>query len=211
MNDYVEELTSHRKFVDLPEDELDEKLRAQKTAAPSGVPYGICWMEMHPGYASLRFILSTTPRHHPIGLSPNGFVWGSTTYQNLDKLLNDFKKNPRGTSVAKKVRPASPQQPKPGDSGSSKPSRWGNKPPAPPVSQAWGGAPSAPPAAQADWGTVSASVGQWNQPPPPNMPPPPSYRPPPPSLPPPPSFGRPPPPPPQYQQYQQHPPPPPGY
>jgi transcription elongation factor SPT6 len=216
MNDYVEELTNHRKFVDLPEDELDEKLRVQKTATPKGVFYNVCWMERHPGYATLHFILSSTPRAHPVGISPSGFVWGSKTYSSLDALLNEFKKNPRGTSVAK--RPAArPPPPKPLDGGPPKPSRWGNKPPAPAPS-AWGQPPPIPAAPAGGWGAAAASGSQWDRPPPPNMPPPPTGygRPPPPSgQPPPPSFGRPPPPgpPPEYQQnsqyqYQQPPPPP---
>jgi transcription elongation factor SPT6 len=187
MNDLVEELVNHRKFVEFSEDELDEKLKAQKKASPSSIPYNVCWMEMHPGYASLRFILSSTPRQHPIGISSNGFVWGTKTFKSLDLLLNDFKKNPRGTSVTKSREATS------ADGSSSgltaKGSRWGKRTPA----------PSIPPPA-------------WNQPPPPvppsmygqqlplpNLPTPPApfeVRPPPPPGPPPQySYQRPPPPP----------------
>lgn len=205
MNDLVDELTNHRKFVDLSEDDLDEKLKTEKASNKNSIPYNICWMENHPGYASLRFVLSTTPRQHPVGLSPNGFVWGSKTFKNLDLLLNDFKKNPRGTPTNK---PAS-------SSAAPKGSRWGTKrPPAPPSHPA---PPLGPPPAS-----------NWNQPPPPPIhaagyghpppnlpPPPPAYgRPPPPSGPPP-SYRPPPPgPPPQYQQGGQYPyqrPPPPPY
>ena len=200
MNDLVEELVNHRKFVDISEDDLDDKLRAQKAANKNSIPYNICWMEMHPGYSSLRFILSATPRHHPIGISPNGFVWGVKIFKSVDALLNEFKKNPRGTS-ANKPRPPPGAAP----SGSTaKASRWGNKrPPAPPR-------PPPPPPT-------------WNQPPPQPLataynqpPPPPAYgRPPPPSGPPP-QYNRPPPPgpPPQYHGNQQYPyqqPPPPPY
>jgi len=196
MNDFVEELTNHRKFVDLPEDEVDEKLRSQKTANPNSIPYSICWMEMHPGYASLRFILSTTPRQHPIGISPNGFVWGTKTYKSLDLLLNDFKKNPKGTSVAKSRSAPLASGSNSGPAG--KTSRWGTKrPPAP---------SAAPPPPQPT----------WNQPPPPPAQPPIYGQPP--HLPPPPTaYGnRPPPPPgppPQYpgQQYPYQRPPPPPY
>mmetsp|Transcript_41845 Transcript_41845/g.47684 ORF Transcript_41845/g.47684 Transcript_41845/m.47684 type:complete len:1947 (-) Transcript_41845:342-6182(-) len=171
MNDLVEELVNHRKFVDLSEDDLDEKLRAEKAINTNSIPYHVCWMEMHPGYSSLRFILSSTPRQHPIGISPNGFVWGVKTFKSLDLLLNDFKKNPRGTPTNK---------PRPPTSGvNAKTSRWGNKrQPAPPR-------PPPPPMA--------------GQPPPPNLPPPPVYgRPPPPpgphyqqpSRPPPPSYNQ---------------------
>merc|ERR1711865_1075366 len=111
MNDLVEELVNHRKFVDLSEEDLDEKLREEKAKNKNSIPYNVCWAEMHPGYSSLRFILSSTPRHHPIGISPNGFVWGVKTFKSLDLLLNEFKKNPRGTPSNKQV----------------KTSRWGNK------------------------------------------------------------------------------------
>lgn len=227
MNDYVEELINHRKFVDLPEDELDDRLRTEKNSNPNGVFYNVCWMEMHPGYASLRFILSATPRHHAIGISPNGFVWGSLTYSSLDLLLNDFKKNPRGASTAKRpVPPPASDRPQANpvkmEDGAAKPSRWGNKTQAP--SAPWGQAPPPAPQAPGGWGSappVPAAPVTWGQPPPPGLPPPPGpYRPPPPARPPPPSFNRPPPagpppPPPPYQQnsqYQyQQPPPPPGY
>lgn len=207
MNDLVDELTNHRKFLDLSEDELDEKLKSEKAANKNSIPYNLCWMEMHPGYASLRFILSSTPRQHPVGMSPNGFVWGSKTYKNLDLLLNEFKKNPRGTATHKP----------PASASTSKGSRWGTKrPPAPSIPP---GPPPGPP----------PPVSTWNQPPPLHVhaaayghapqsnlpPPPPAYgRPPPPSGPPP-SY-RPPPagPPPHYEQGDQYPyqrPPPPPY
>ena len=209
MNDYVEELINHRKFRDLTEDELDEKLVAEKKANPASIPYGICWMELHAGYASLRFVSSKTPRHHPIGIGPRGFTWGGKCYPILDKLLNDFKRNPRGTSV----RPPAPA-PAPavtGDAASR--GRWGSRPAAPPPPPPQRPPPPAPPVWQPQPPPrqppppppvpVAADRG-WNAPPaynrgpiPPNLPPPPPpVRPPPPNLPPPPAYNRPPPPPP---------------
>lgn len=125
MNDFVDELVNHRKFVDMSEDELDEKLISQKTDSPNSIPYNICWMEMHPGYASLRFVLNTTPRQHFLGISPNGFVWGIKTFNSLDLLLNDFKKNPRVVpSASNKTRSSA-------SSGQPRASRWKSRPPRP--------------------------------------------------------------------------------
>ena len=148
MNDSVEALTSHRKFIDLLEDELDERLKEEKRKSPAGIYYNICWMEMHPGYASLRFILSSSPRNHPIGIAPEGFTWGSKVFSSLDKLLNEFKKNPRGlsssssrstqgsvssrgvlqsnmsTSIHAGLLPTN-QASRAGDDISARPSRWG--------------------------------------------------------------------------------------
>lgn len=188
---------NHRKFVNMPEDELDEKLRKEKTKNPKGIFYNICWMEMHPGYASLRFILSSTTRAHPIGISPSGFVWGAKKFANLDRLLNDFKKNPRGSSTSK--RPASSSGAQPPKPTEPRASRWGSRPPPPSAAAtpAWGSATQPPPAQQ--WGVAAASAqGQWDRPPPPTagygQPPPPTYnRPPPPGGPPP--YSRPPAPP----------------
>ena len=201
MNDYVEELMNHRKFVDLTEDELDTKLKEQKEASPKGVFYNICWAEDHPGYASLRFITGSTPRSHYIGIQPNGFAWGAQTYSNIDKLLNDFKKNPRGVSSSRSItsgtssRTAATTAPsKIGEV--AKPSRWGAKPPVPPVAPSgWGPLPPGGPAVAAGgWGAPTADTRGWSQPPPPSLPPPPSnFQPPRPSGPPPPSFGPPPP------------------
>ena len=209
MNDYVEELTNHRKFVDLPEDELDDKLRAEKIKNPNGVFYNVCWMELHPGYASLRFILSNNPRQHTVGIAPSGFVWGPKTYTSLDLLLNEFKRNPKGVSLVRRPAPppSQPVEPKTEDMA-PRPSRWGSKAAAPPVG--WGVAQQTlrppPPPAQGWNAPVAAGWQQQQQPPPPPVG---GYgRPPPPMRPPPPA-------PPQYQQnpqYQyQQPPAPPGY
>lgn len=96
MNDRVEEVQHHRKFLDKLEDEIDAKMLDMKKAQPAGVYYFICWSESYPGYVSLRFIMSRTPRSHTIAISPDGYVWGSRTFSNIDKLLNEFKKNPSG-------------------------------------------------------------------------------------------------------------------
>ena len=225
MNDFVEELTNHRKFLDLPEDEVDDKLAEQKKANPSSIPYSLCWMEMHPGYASLRFVLSKTARHHPVGISPKGFNWGSQCYSNLEKLLYDFKKNPRGVS-AKSNKPAPPKPAPP--SGAPRASRWGDRAaqPPPPAAGGWSQPPPpqlppAPPQPVAAWGAAQASYGSLapppprppppSLPPPPRMQPPPPPRPPPPSMQPPPQYGGPPPPGPPPPMFNRPPPRPPQY
>lgn len=187
MNDYVEDMANHRKFMDLPEDEVDEKLMELKQATPKAIPYAFCWMDMHPGYASLRFVGSVTPRSHPIGITPHGFSWSGKPYTNLDKLVSDFKRNPRGVQKPTEP-PAKPPAPKP----PAKPPRWGAKavqPPPPPMPPpAWDRPPPPPvppPAAPpihvtASWGPQQG-WGQPQQQPPPQpygMPPP---RPPPPT------------------------------
>jgi len=105
MNDRVEQIVHHRKFVDKMEDEVDEDLKAAKKKSPAGIYYQLCWNEDYPGYISLRYIINSARSHH-IGLSPDGFVWGRQSYPSIDRLLNDFKKNPRGPpgSSAAKVR-----------------------------------------------------------------------------------------------------------
>ena len=204
MNDFVEELTNHRKFVDLTEDELDTRLKEQKEANPSGIYYNICWDEIHPGYASLRVITGSTPRSHHIGIVWNGFTWGPNTYSNLDKLLNDFKKNPRGVSSNRSTAsgtssvPSAPVPSTIGDSAARR-SRWGARPATAPAAPAapndWAQPPSqAMPihavAASGGWGAPSAAFGR----PPQSLPPPPelNFQPPPPSGPPP-TFAQPPP------------------
>ena len=104
MNDRVEEVQHHRKFLDKLEDEVDDILQEMRRKNPAGIAYFICWSESYPGYVSLRFIMSRTPRHHTIGISPDGFVWGSKTFSNMDRLMNDFKKNPAGQGA----RPPNP-------------------------------------------------------------------------------------------------------
>jgi transcription elongation factor SPT6 len=154
MNDRVEEVLHHRKFLDNLEDEVDSKLENMKKAQPQGVFYFICWSESYPGYVSLRFIMSKTPRHHTIGVSPEGFVWGPKTYSSMDGLMNDFKKNPAGPGAKlQSTRPGSSsssmssrttgtgvrtddsnRQSRWGARSNAPPSRWGNSlpPPMPP-------------------------------------------------------------------------------
>lgn len=158
MNDRVEEVQHHRKFMDKLEDEVDDQLKAMKSKNPAGVFYNICWSESYPGYVSLRFIMSKTPRHHTIGISPDGFVWGPKVYNSLDKLMNDFKKNPAGPGAKPPSRPGgsstgSMSTSRQGTGGrtpeeGSRQSRWGarsNTSAAPP--SRWGGTALPPPPA----------------------------------------------------------------
>ena len=218
MNDNVEELVNHRKFVDLPEDEVDERLKEQKKATPAAIPYALCWMEMHPGYASLRFLSTSTPRSHPIGISPKGFSWGSSCFPSIEELINQFKKNPRGISkprerpAVRKEPPAGrppprtrwdpkpatslPPRPPPPRPPPPQPTDWARPPPHPPVPPV---ATVLPPAAS--WGTPSAPTAalagdNWPQAAPPARPPPPPAGPPAnmaqaPSYAPPPPYGAP--------------------
>ena len=221
MNDLAEELVNHRKFMDLLEDEVDDKLKAMKKEQPRSIPYALCWMEMHPGYASLRYVSTANPRSHAIGLSPNGFMWRETCYPSLDLLLNAFKKNPQGTAKPTTQATSSVAQNLPTDKPASK-KRWGEKATLPTLPTPTGWAvrpppPTAPPisvSVQPMAQSWDASMPLWGQSqaaprPPPNLPPPPSYinppnipRPPPPVPPP-----RPPPPPTVGRYMQQVPPP----
>lgn len=222
MNDFVEELVNHRKYMDLLEDEVDEKLKIMKKEQPRSIPYALCWMEMHPGYASLRYVSTSNPRNHAIGISPNGFVWRDTCYPSLDLLLNAFKKNPQGTTKAS-TNASTTAQSALADKPAPK-KRWGEKatmqPPIPQPQAGWTARPP-PPAAPPISVAVQPMAQSWDAPmplwgqaqaaprPPPNLPPPPSYiappslpRPPPPAPVPPP---RPrPPPPPAAGTYMQH-------
>jgi len=145
MNDRVEEVQHHRKFLDKLEDDVDDILQEMRSKSPSGVFYFICWSESYPGYVSLRFILGKTPRHHTIAITPDGFVWGSKAYSNMDRLMNDFKKNPSGPG-AKSYPPTagngSMQGSAVGRSEETRQSRWGAKSA---VSVGWGGTALPPP------------------------------------------------------------------
>jgi len=96
MNDRLEEVQHHRKFLDKLEDEVDDKLQLMKKSNPAGMFYFICWNESYPGYVSLRYITNRTPKHYIIGISPDGFVWGPKTYDSMDRLMDDFKKKAAG-------------------------------------------------------------------------------------------------------------------
>lgn len=174
MNERVEELTSHRKFLNLLESDVDGKLCDMKRQSPDGVFYFLCWNEKYPGYASLRFIFNN-PHSHVIGISPDGFTWSGKIYPKLDLLLNAFKQNPRGSLSTTSSRQTKTPH------ASTRPVTTGgwNTDNQTAAAGGWG-APTLP--------TVSANGG-WGAPshPPVSLPPPPQhgFRPAPPSLPPP--------------------------
>lgn len=181
MNDRAEELTTHRKFLDLPDTDVDNKLRNMKAAASKGsFYYFLCWSSKYPGYASLRYICTSNPRSHYIKITPEGFKW-TKTYSNLDQLLNAFKKNPSGpsASMSSKNSTASSSM-RSSQPAAGRTSRWGAKPAPPPPSNVggWGSAQPAP-SAGGGWGAAPPPTTGWGQPPPPNMPAPPSLPPPP--------------------------------
>mmetsp|Transcript_31486 Transcript_31486/g.66230 ORF Transcript_31486/g.66230 Transcript_31486/m.66230 type:complete len:2030 (+) Transcript_31486:171-6260(+) len=187
MNDRVEEVQHHRKFLDKLEDEIDDKLQVMKKANPAGVFYFVCWSESYPGYVSLRFIMGRTARHHTLGISPDGFIWGPKTYSSMDRLMNDFKKNPTGPGARPPNRPpggsstssmSTSRQATQGTGGrteeSSRQSRWGARSSSAAPPSRWGGAampppPGPPPAFAAPPGQPPAF--SYSRPPPPGAPP----------------------------------------
>ena len=168
LNDLVDELQNHRKFMTLAEDDVDDKLRAEKKKNPSGIPYALCWMDVNPGYASLRFIINANPYSHPIGITPKGFTFSSKVFMTLDQLVNDFKRNPRGSrtssssnDASRATKPSAPVSVAPPRPPPPKPNRWGDK------SNAAGTTTAT---------SVAETVSQWQQqqqqpPPPPPRPP----------------------------------------
>jgi len=161
MNDRVEEVQHHRKFLDKLEDEIDDKLQVMKKANPAGVFYFICWSESYPGYVSLRFVMNRTPRHHTIGISPDGFIWGPKIFSSMDRVMNEFKKNPAGPGA----RP--PNRPSGGGSSTSSMST---------SRQGTAGTTEESGSRQSRWGarssTSTQSSSRWGAPPPPAGPPP---------------------------------------
>lgn len=186
LNERVEEVKHHRKFLDRPKEQIDQQLRDQKKRQPAGTFYHLCWNDKWPSCVSLRFIMNTNVRSHLISLSVEGYVWGKKTYPEMDLLLNQFKRNPSG-QPAGSARVSLPPVPKA--------SRW----------DAGRATQPQPPATNGGWAAAPPST---SLPPPPNHPPmqppgnpgwppqPPGQRPPPPSFPPPPqhNFGNAPPP-----------------
>jgi len=196
MNDNVDAAMNHRKFLDRKENDVDEKLKEMKRAAPKGFYYQLCWSDKYPGSFTLRYIRTATPRYHRIEVTPDGYNWrtgsGSKRFDKIDLLLNAFKKNPtgmppqhhsqkraessRGESQSTAIRASTSQNQ----------SRWSAQPPS--TSQGWG----APATASARAGVVTHP--EW-RPTPPALPPPPvappvGHPPPPPG--PPPTFAPPP-------------------
>ncbi len=184
MNDHVEQLMEHEKFVDKSEKEIDNELVKLKQQNPRRSPYLICWNEKFAGYASLRFIINKTPRSHHIGITPDGYFWCNKNFSEVNYLLNEFKKNPSGTSKSATEEQSSRSS----RNDSSRQSRWSSR---------------------SSTASTQRQPPTWA--PPPSHPPTSSgYNRPPPSLPPPPQHAYPPPPPPGNSGWQQHRPPPPS-
>mmetsp|Transcript_28931 Transcript_28931/g.84033 ORF Transcript_28931/g.84033 Transcript_28931/m.84033 type:complete len:374 (+) Transcript_28931:2-1123(+) len=172
LNDRVEEVMHHRKYIDKLEDDVDVYLKELKTKT-SGPVYNLCWNEEWPGLVSLRYITGTNVRRHHITLTPDGFQWNENNkaqYKNLDRLLNAFKLNPQGTSKSSSSAPSAPLPPS-GDRN-NRPRRWDAPraaPPAPPLPpaglppQGWGTAPPAPPGSR--WGAPTKPAPPVGPPP----------------------------------------------
>ena len=142
MNDRVEEVIHHRKFMDKLEDEVDSLIVEMKKAQPKAFLYFICWSECYPGYVSLRFITNKTPRNHTIGISPDGFVWGAKAYSSMDRVINEFKKNPAGPHARPRPPPSgggSLTSSMQATASSSRPSEPANR------QSRWGGSVAMPP------------------------------------------------------------------
>lgn len=136
MNDHVEKLVHHRKFMDITEEELDEKLKEMKQRTPQKEFYQLCWLEMHPGYASLRYILSSHVKSYTIGITPAGFSLGPKSFRSIDQLLNEFKKNPRTVAASRSTASVTSRSTLPSTvAETNRQSRWGqpNKPILPPA------------------------------------------------------------------------------
>lgn len=126
MNDHVEKLVHHRKFLDLPEDEVDEKLKELKQKNPQGTFYHLCWLDMHPGYISLRFVLNSQVKSYTVGVTPGGFSLGPKTFRNLDMMLNEFKSNPRGMTSTRSTASVSSRPTLPSTTeDNNRQTRWG--------------------------------------------------------------------------------------
>ncbi|KAI2503011.1 Death-like domain of SPT6 [Fragilaria crotonensis] len=206
MNDLVEKLVHHRKFMDISEDEVDEKLKEMKQKSPQAVFYQLCWLEMHPGYASLRYVLTSQVKSYTIGITPTGYTLGPKTFRSIDQLLNEFKKNPRTVASGRSTASVSSRSTLPTvTTEENRQSRWGqpNKALLPPVLPL---PPPLPVVAARPPHPVPYPQG-FPPPPPSGRPPPPGPPPPGPPPPGPPPFGQPPPPPPHFNL---PPPPPPG-
>lgn len=151
LNDRVEEVMNHRKYIDRLENDVDVYLEEQKQKT-SGPVYNLCWDEKWPGIVSLRYITNKTVRQHHITLTPDGFQWNENNkeqYKNLDRLLNAFKLNPQG--VIKSSSSGAPPALPPAGERNNRPRRWDAPraaplaPPVPPTGpppQGWGNAPN---------------------------------------------------------------------
>lgn len=195
MNDNVDSVVNHRKFLNKSEDDVDEKLQEMKKAQPKGFHYLLCWGEKYPGSFSLRFIRTSTVRYHRFDVTPDGYTWrtgdGIKSYDKIDGLINGFKKNPTGMSTQTSRKPAE----------NTRAPRWGSRPPttstpAAPVQTGWTTSSNGTSTSStaAGWGgapvpvTARADGSGWRPAPPalpPHPPAPPGGHPPPPPGPPP--------------------------
>jgi len=170
LNDRVEELLHHRKFVKLTDKDVDNKLIELKKSTPSGFFYFLCWDEQHAPYISLRYIINTV-RKHPIRIDHDGYFWCRNTYVTLDSLLNVFKRNPHGIKCQQTLKSTSLKTQFNSKIPENRPSRWGARSHYQKPHGSSSGGWTVP---------VITKSSLWNQQPP--LPPPPQYKPMPPML-----------------------------
>eukprot|EP00736_Rhodelphis_marinus_P000835 Rmarinus@m.21630 len=92
---FVQDMTEHRKFSKLTENEFAAQLKAQKQSAPAQVPYGfvVCRKSDRHGQFVIMFIPKTTVQKLYVTVTPAGFRLGKEVLNSAESVATYFKKN----------------------------------------------------------------------------------------------------------------------
>ncbi|KAG2488784.1 hypothetical protein HYH03_012781 [Edaphochlamys debaryana] len=92
LTEHCRAVTSHRKFMDAPQAEVEDKVRKEKQANPQYNPY---YLTIHKGHTFyITFCVNTSVHKEPFYATPKGFYFRSRTYGDIEHVLAVFKKQP---------------------------------------------------------------------------------------------------------------------
>lgn len=130
MNDLVDTVLEHRRFINKPREEVEARLKEEKRRHPNQVFYAFFPDHKRPGSFGLLHIVSAQMFREPVEVTPRGLMYRGQAFRSAEEVAQHFKQHrneaipvlPRGSApTPRNGAPPTPlQQPAPRE----KVSRW---------------------------------------------------------------------------------------
>ncbi|KAG4101878.1 transcription elongation factor Spt6 [Neocallimastix lanati (nom. inval.)] len=95
---WAEEMMQNLRYKKGTLDEINDYLDEKTRAEPKMAAYAFCIAHKRPGnfYLAYKFNINDRPKHEYVQLQPNGYLFRKKSYSNVDEIIRDFKRNPKG-------------------------------------------------------------------------------------------------------------------
>jgi transcription elongation factor SPT6 len=90
---YAQEMSEHRKFLQLPRADIEAKLADDKNDAPKSLPYYFTPSTEYPGRYALLYLPHERVKCEYITVLPSGFRYRGQRFKQVDAVANYFKKH----------------------------------------------------------------------------------------------------------------------